>query len=264
MAAITSLQNERIKLVRALQSQGKARRKAGQVVLEGVRLIADALATGSRPDFVLYTPEAAAPEKPGAPLLESLRGLGVTHFEVTPEVMAHAADTESPQGMLAVVAMPDLSLPDPVTLALILDGLADPGNLGTMLRTAAAAGVDVVILAPGCVDPFNPKVLRSGMGAHFRVPVIQRSWLDISLGYDHLPFYLADSSGSLPYDAVDWKEPAALVIGSEAHGAAAQARQLSGASIAIPMANAAESLNAAAAAAVILFEARRQRTGHAR
>ncbi len=264
MAAITSLQNERIKLVRALQSQGKARRKAGQVVLEGVRLIADAMAAGSQPDFVLYPPDAITPEKPGALLLETLHASGVACFEVTPEVMAHAADTESPQGMLAVVAMPHLPVPNALTLALILDGIADPGNLGTILRTAAAAGVDVVILAPGCVDPFNPKVLRSGMGAHFRVPLVQRAWPDIARACDRLPCYLADASGSLPYDAVDWTEPAALVIGSEAHGAAAQARQLAGASILIPMSNAAESLNAAAAAAVILFEARRQRTGCAR
>jgi TrmH family RNA methyltransferase len=264
VAAITSLQNERIKLVRALQSQGKVRRKAGQVVLEGVRLIADAVAAGSRPDFVLYTAEAVAPPKTGAALLESLRSPGVACFEVTPEVMAHAADTESPQGILAVVAMPKLPVPPSPSLALILDGIADPGNLGTLLRTAAAAGVDVVILAPGCVDPFNPKVLRSGMGAHFRVPLVQHSWIDITIAYDHLPFYLADASGSLPYFAVDWAEPAVLVIGSEAHGAAAQASQLAKASIAIPMADGAESLNAAAAAAVILFEARRQRLGHAR
>jgi TrmH family RNA methyltransferase len=264
LAVITSLQNERIKLVRALQSQGKARRKAGQVVLEGVRLIADAMATGSRPDFVLYTPDAVVPGKPGGPLLESLRSQGAICFEVTPEVMAHAADTESPQGMLAAVATPQLPVPTTLALALILDGIADPGNLGTILRTAAAAGVDLVILAPGCVDPFNPKVLRSGMGAHFRVPVIRRTWPDITAAYDHLPFYLADASGGLPYHAVDWGQPAALMIGSEAHGAAAQARQLARASIFIPMSNAAESLNAAAAAAVILFEARRQRTGNAR
>jgi TrmH family RNA methyltransferase len=143
---------------------------------------------------------------------------------------------------------------------LILDGIADPGNLGTILRTAAAASVGLVVLAPHCVDPFNPKALRSAMGAHFRIPIARQSWDEIAGAVSGLSLYLADSGGTLPYYNVDWRGPSALIVGGEAHGADPHARQLAGATVAIPMGSAVESLNAASAAAVILFEIRRQRT----
>jgi TrmH family RNA methyltransferase len=174
--------------------------------------------------------------------------------------MAHVADTQSPQGIVAVVPMPEHPLPAGVDLVLILDGIADPGNLGTILRTAAAASVGLVVLAPRCVDPFNPKVLRSGMGAHFRIPIARQSWEEIAGTVDGLAMYLADSGGALPYYGVDWRSPSALIIGGEAHGADPHGRQLAGTTVAIPMGSAVESLNAASAAAAILFEVRRQRT----
>jgi TrmH family RNA methyltransferase len=237
--------------------QSKLRRKEKQIVLEGVRLIGDAVAAGVLPEFVLYTP-GTAPDQPVVQWIARLRERGVACFETTPDIMAHVSDTQSPQGIVAVVPMPALS-PADVNLVLILDGIADPGNLGTILRTAAAAGVDVVILAPGCVDPYNPKVLRSGMGAHFRVPLARKAWPDIAAEYGHLPIYLAEAASNLLYYAVDWRQPAGLIIGGEARGAEAQARQLARATIAIPMSNTVESINAALAAGVILFEIRRQR-----
>src|SRR5450432_3814370 len=160
---ITSPHNERVKLVRALQSSGKSRRKENRIVLEGVRLIGDALLSGVTPDFVLYTQDAIADDQPGSRLFADLQMRQVVCLEVMTDVMVHAADTEAPQGVIAVTPLPQLPLPSPITLALICDGVADPGNLGTMLRTAGAAGVDVVMLMPGCVDAFNPKVLRAGM-----------------------------------------------------------------------------------------------------
>jgi TrmH family RNA methyltransferase len=257
MTAISSLQNDRVKLVRALQNQGKTRRQEGRVALEGVRLIADALATGAQPDFVLYTSDAI--QGPGAQLFDTLSKRHVTCLEVAPEVMAHAADTQSPQGVIAVIATPNPTPPATLNLVLILDGVADPGNLGTILRTAAAAGVDLVILAPHCVDAFNPKVLRSGMGAHFRVPMLRKSWADIVVEYAELPIYLADANGETTYFQVDWAAPAAVIIGGEARGADSRMREIAGTTISIPMAKDAESLNAAIAASVILFEIRRQR-----
>lgn len=180
VTTITSLHNERIKLVRALQSQPKARRKASRAVLEGFRLVGDAVEAGTLPDFVLITPDAGLPDGPAFSILEQLRALQVPVLDVAPEVMAHAADAQTPQGILAVVPAPRLPVPDRLSLALILDAIADPGNLGTLLRTAAAAGVDAVLLAPGCVDPLNPKALRAGMGAHFRVPVVEADWPQIA------------------------------------------------------------------------------------
>jgi TrmH family RNA methyltransferase len=192
--------------------------------------------------------------------LRDLEAWSIECVEVTAEVMAHISDTETPQGLIAVMPMPDLPIPSTISLALILDGVADPGNLGTILRTSAAAGVDVVILAPHCVDPYNPKVLRSAMGAHFRVPIARKFWPDISLEYGSLPTYLADTNGKMIYHAVDWTRPTAVIIGGEARGADPRMRQLAGATISIPMSNSTDSLNAAVAAGVLLFEIRRQRT----
>jgi TrmH family RNA methyltransferase len=141
---------------------------------------------------------------------------------------------------------------------LILDAVRDPGNLGTILRAGAAAGVQAVLLSPTCVDAYNPKALRSGMGAHFRVPIVEMDWDKIGAYCRALAVYLADAEGDLSHDAVDWSAAWALIIGSEAHGAGSEAERLAQQRVYIPMAAATESLNAAIAAAVILFEAARQ------
>ncbi len=259
MPAISSLHNDRVKTIHALQSFGKTRRTESRVVLEGTRLIADALESGAQPEYALYTIDSTETDKLGGRLFERLRERGVECVEVTPEVMTHCSDTQTPQGWLAVFPMPKLTAPTVTSLALILDSVADPGNMGTILRTAAAAEVDVVVLAPHCVDPYNPKVLRGGMGAHFRIPMRRLSWADIALTYGSLPIYLTDVHAETPYTAVDWTRPGAIIIGGEAHGADIHAKHISGINISIPMGNAAESLNAAVAAGIILFEARRQR-----
>jgi len=251
---ITSPHNDRVKLVRSLQTSGRARRQERKLVLEGVRLVADALAAGAVPDFALVTPDLAE-----AAVTTALAAAGAPIFEVSPEMLAHAADTQTPQGIIAVLPLPEAAPPDHVTLLLILDAIADPGNLGTILRTAAAAGADVVALAPNSVDPFNPKVLRGAMGAHFRLPIVRWSWREIADRCRDLPVFLADAEAAQHYNAVDWRAPLALIIGGEAHGAASEAHQLATTRIAIPMANQVESLNAAIATGVLLFEIRRQR-----
>lgn len=259
MASITSQQNDRVKLVRALQSQPKARRTEEKIVLEGVRLIDDALTTGALPVFALFTAEAAQPDQPTTALYDNLNDIGTDLFEVAPDIMTYLSDTQTPQGILAVFPMPKLTVPTSVSLALILDSVGDPGNLGTVLRSAAAAAVDIVVLGPNSVDPFNPKVIRSAMGAQFRLPIRRLTWGEIGEHYAKLPIYLADAGGDVPYTEVKWRDPAALIIGSEAHGAEEMSRRMAKAVISIPMASGAESLNAAVAASVILFEARRQR-----
>ena len=257
MTSITSASNDRVRLVRALQTQAKTRRREAKIVLEGVRLITDALDSGSTPDFVLYTSELT---NTGRALLARLKELHVACFEVTDELMSVMADTDTPQGFLAVVPTPQPALTEQPNLLLLLDGVADPGNMGTILRTAAAVGVDLVVLLPGCVDAFSPKVLRSAMGAHFRVAVTSQNWDQFSAQYPDLPLYVADSDGTQPYYAVDWKQPAGLVIGGEARGVNSSAYTAAHSVISIPMNEGAESLNAAIATAVILFECRRQRT----
>lgn len=248
---ITSIQNEKVKLAKALQTTSKSRRKEGKFALEGVRLVRDAVQAGHQPDFIFTSPDV------DADLLGWLRVRGIQPLEVSDDVMHHMSDTQQPQGVLGVFPMPHPTLPEHPNRLLILDSIRDPGNLGTILRTAGAAGVDAVLLSPTCADPYNPKVLRGGMGAHFRVPVMAMSWEQIAETSYNMHIYIADSSGSQPYDQADWSGRWALIIGSEAHGAGDHARQLAQAHITIPMAADTESLNAAVAAGVILFEARR-------
>lgn len=252
---ITSLQNERVKRVYALQTQAKTRRKEGKIALEGTRLIRDALDSGGTLEFALYDPDAA-----DAVLLEHLTLAKLPLLEVSGAVMQHISATEQPQGMVAVFERPDTPLPPQPACVLVLDGIHDPGNLGTMLRTAAAAGVDAVLLSPDTVDLYNPKVLRGGMGAHFRLATADLAWTAIRDYCAGLTVYLADMEGDISYSAADWSKPWAVIIGSEARGFSAEAAALATNRVYIPMSPGAESLNAAIAAGIILFEARRQLT----
>jgi TrmH family RNA methyltransferase len=249
---ITSPQNEKIKLARALQDRAKTRRKEGKIVLEGMRLVRDALQQGMRPEFVLNTGDSDT---------GFLAAYGFESLEVTDEIMRDISDTQQPQGILGVFPMPTPAFPPDASRIVILDSIRDPGNLGTILRTSAAAGVQAVLLSPTCVDPYNPKALRGGMGAHFRVPVIEADWERIARYCYNSSIYLADSEGDLAYDAADWSSPWALIIGGEADGAGREALGLAQHRVYIPMAAATESLNAAIATGIILFEAARQRAG---
>ncbi|MCU0496845.1 MAG: RNA methyltransferase [Anaerolineae bacterium] len=250
MDMITSLQNPRVKLMNGLQTRPRTRRKERKMVLEGVRLLRDAIERGSKPEFVFYDPKTVDYE-----FLADLQGHNFEVLPVTPEVMQHVSDTQTPQGVIGVFPIPTPYIPRQPRSVLILDNVREPGNVGGMLRTAAAAGTELVILSPGCADPYNNKVLRSGMGAHFRIPVVEAGWEEINGYCEPLKVYLAAGNGEISYDQVNWRERWALVIGSEAHGVS---ESISGTRIRIPMAAATESLNATIAAAVILFEAQRQ------
>lgn len=250
---ITSPQNEKVKLARALQSSARQRRKEEKIVLEGTRLIQDALAAGNIPLFVLVSPTLR-----DEGLVTALTAKGIEALSISEVVMRQASDTQEPQGALAVFPLPRLKLPPRLERILVLDAIRDPGNLGTILRTAAAAGIDAVLLAPTCADLYNPKTLRSGMGAHFRIPTMDSDWSQIETTCADRKVYLADGNGTTRYDCADWTGEWAIIIGSEAHGAGSEARRLAQQLIAIPMAAETESLNAAAAASIILFEARRQ------
>lgn len=255
---ITSISNSKVKLARALHRR-RSRYKERRFLVEGIRLLEEVVRAGISPAFVLYTAEICDDAR-GRALLEGLCGLTGDVYAVSDEALQSAADTVTPQGIAAVIPFPEHSSPTDPALILIVDGLQDPGNLGTLLRAAEAAGAGHMILAPSTVDPYNPKVVRAGMGAHFRLPVTTAG------DWDHLaelvadrPIWLADASAECAYYDVDWTRPAALIIGSEAHGAGPEARRLATGRIAIPMETDADSLNAAVAASVILFEARRQR-----
>jgi TrmH family RNA methyltransferase len=184
---------------------------------------------------------------------------------VAAQVFDRVSETETPQGLLAVFPFPDVAAAPSATvpsLALVVDRIRDPGNLGTLLRAAAAAGVTAVYLSRGSVDPFNSKVVRAGMGAHFRVPIRTLDGAAVAaLTADYPLRVLADAGAAASYDRLDWRQPAAVIIGSEATGVGPEVAALATTRAAIPLVPGVESLNAAVAGAVFLFEALRQRRG---
>jgi TrmH family RNA methyltransferase len=244
---ITSVHNPRVQEVRKLQAQAKMRREEHAFVVEGVRLAEEALAAGWEAKLVMYTDQL---DERGMALVEQFKMRSVPAEQVSQPVMKALSETETPQGLLVVLNLNLIPMPSSLNFLLILDGLRDPGNLGTILRTAAAARVQGVVLAPGCADAWSPKVLRAGMGAHFRVPIQALRWDEI---------YLADSAAGLPYAGADFLSPLALIVGGEASGAGSEAAFLADAKVHIPMPGGSESLNAAIAASIILFEVLRQR-----
>lgn len=253
---ITSSQNPRIKLVRALLGRAKERRDAGAFVVEGVRLVEEAEARDWKFQFVLYDTSLNAR---GSSLVERLLSREIEVEEVSEPLMKSLSDTETPQGILAVLELNQLPIPNYLDFVLIPDQIRDPGNLGTLLRTAAAAGVQAVFVPPETTDAFAPKVVRSGMGAHFRLPIQSMKWEKIRRETKDLQVYLADMDGK-PCWETDLRGPLSLIVGSEAEGASEEARQLSSQRISIPMAGRVESLNAGVAGSVLMFEVVRQRT----
>ncbi len=185
-------------------------------------------------------------------------------IEVRTDILDRLSDTETPQGILLVLPQDMIPLPGSIEPVLIIDQVRDPGNMGTMLRSAAAAGVSTVFLSPGSVDPFMPKVVRAGMGAHFHLAIRQNSWTEIrkyckEQADPPLQVLLAEVDAGDSMWQTDLTRPLALIIGGEAEGAGEQARELADASIHIPMPGAFESLNAGVAASLLLYEMLRQR-----
>ena len=252
---ITSPQNSKIKLVRALLGRAKERREAGAFVVEGVRLVEEAANRDWRFEIVLYDESLSGR---GMLLVERLKSNGMEVEQVSPSLMKSISETETPQGIIAVLQTSDLPIPNSLDFILIPDQIRDPGNLGTLLRTAAAAGVQAVFLPPETTDAFAPKVVRSGMGAHFRLPIHWMSWEVIRERVMDMQVYLADMDGR-SYWETNLRQPLALIIGGEAEGASEEARKLTTHKISIPMSGDIESLNASVAGSVLMFEVVRQR-----
>jgi TrmH family RNA methyltransferase len=253
---ITSSQNSKIKLVRALMGRAKERREAGAFVVEGVRLVEEAEIGDWRFETVLY--DRSLSER-GKSLIGRLISRGVEVEEVSQNLLKALSDTETPQGILAVLKVSRRPVSNSPDFILILDQIRDPGNLGTLLRTAAAAGVQAVLSPPETTDAFAPKVVRSGMGAHFRLPIHSMEWEEIRTQIKDLQIYLADMDGLSCWET-DLCKPLALIIGGEAEGASEGARKLAMQKISIPMAGNVESLNAGVAGSVLMFEVVRQRS----
>jgi RNA methyltransferase, TrmH family len=259
---ITSSHNPKIQQVRSLAARRQERQQSQSFVVEGVRLVEEALQSGWQPQNIFFTDQLSSR---GKNLLEVFLKSGTDVEEITPHLMESLAETETPQGILATFAMQELPLPQGrLDFVLVLDNIRDPGNLGTLLRTACAAGLQAVLLTPGTADVFSPKVLRAGMGAQFRLPALTLPWEKIqSICHTHanppLKIFLAEGQQGAPCWDLDLRQPLALIIGSEAEGASHEARQMAEGLIKIPMPGGSESLNAAVAGSILIFEIVRQR-----
>ena len=214
-------------------------------VVEGAGLLQQAVAAGWRVE-AQYVAPGAVPVPCDAPV-----------HEFAPNVLERVATTESPQPVLAVVHQRSQRVPDGATFVVVADRLADPGNAGTIIRSAEAAGADAVVLTEGSVDPYNPKVVRATAGSLFRIPVVTRSLAEIaSMG---VQLVATSSHRGDAYTDTDLTVPIAVVLGNEAHGVPDDAPVHRW--ITIPHHGAAESLNVAMAATVLAFEVARQRRG---
>jgi TrmH family RNA methyltransferase len=255
---ITSSQNPKLKLVRSLMGRAKERREANAFVVEGVRLVEEAVNADWNFQFALYSDGLS---DRGKELVDRLKAYHIDAEEVAGDLLQKLSDTETPQGVLAVLDEVRLPIPESPNFILIPDQVRDPGNLGTLLRTAAATGVQAVLLPPETTDPFAPKVLRSGMGAHFRLPIHSMLWDEIEQisKSANLQMYIADMDGISCWET-DLRKPLALIVGGEADGVSEQARKLANGQISIPMAGNVESLNAGVAGSVLMFEVVRQRS----
>ena len=253
---ITSLNNPRVKLVRNLQNSRKIRQKEGIFIIEGDRLINEAIAAQAHFQMAFHTDHL---DDRGRGLIHGMQRVGAEVYSVSDEVMSACSDTVTPQGILAALPIPDHPLPKDINLALVLDRITDPGNLGTILRTALAAGVEAVLITEGTVDAYNPKVVRSAMGAHFHLPLMMSSVAEIPRHLQGLALFLADVRGERSYFDVDWRMPLGLCIGSEASGVQPAVEKMVDHRVRVPMQGNTESLNAAVTTAVILYEIIRQR-----
>jgi len=274
---ITSPSNPRVALLRALHSP-KGRAEGRAFLVEGPHVVGAALDAGVFPFLILY--DAASLERTAegrallARILQHAETGQIETLEASPSALARACDTQTPQGVVGALALDEVA-PEKLRarrrgrfrpLLLVLDELSDPGNLGTILRSALAADVDEVLLTPGSVDAYHPKVVRAAAGVHVRLPIRpEQSWEQIAERLAGAPktaqTLLAEAGGERPYYAFDLTRRTALLIGNEARGPSAEARRMATASVSIPLSNGVESLNAAIAASILLFEAARQQRG---
>lgn len=275
MALITSTSNPRISRARELQTT-KGRKKHGLFLMEGPHLLEVLFESDVLPAEIYYQPALLKRTAEGRALLRRLlHAKSVSdneRIEVSERVIEAISETHTSQGVVSVLPLSAFAPqkiqarrpPGHRPALLILDDISDPGNMGTILRTALAADIAQVLLTPNCVDCFSPKVVRAAAGAHVALPIaVDQSWEAIE---EHIKQHcqdaprvlLAEAGSSHSYFEQDLRAPFALITGNEAHGPSPEARKRATTTISIPLANHVESLNAAMATGIILYEAVRQ------
>lgn len=268
---ITSTGNAQIKELVKLMKKSRARDEAGVFLVEGPRMAGELISDGRWAERItgLYVSESY--EKGHSEELRRMREKSGGRFRtetLSDQVFSHVSDTKTPQGILAVVRRPEYQIEDILgsdpkhALVLVLDNLQDPGNLGTIFRTAEAAGAGGILMSSDCVDVYNPKVVRATMGAVFRLPFVYVGELPAAiedLKKEGIRVFAAHLEGKNSYDREDYRGGTAFLIGNEGNGLREETAVCADCRIRIPMEGKAESLNAAVAAAILMFEAGRQR-----
>lgn len=260
---ITSIANTRVKQVVQWQSKARERRKDKVFLAEGLKMYEEAPKQKVLEVYLSQDIEEKLKENP--PIWEKLHETG--YETVSSEVFARMSDTQTPQGILTVLRQPEYDLTEllkqPNPLFVVLENLQDPGNLGTILRTGEGAGVTGVIMSSQTVDIFNPKVIRATMGSIYRVPFVYVKDMEETINGLHncgIRTYAAHLKGETYYDTLSFREPTAFLIGNEGNGLTKATADLADSYLKIPMEGQVESLNAAVATALLIYEARRQRS----
>jgi TrmH family RNA methyltransferase len=261
--AITSLTNPRVKAAVRLRDR-REREATGLTIVDGAREILRALDAGVRVETAFLAPDLV--RSADAIAVADRIGRRETTLEVSPDVLAKVAFGDRSDGVVAIVEVPRPALDDvPLAedpLVVVVEGVEKPGNLGAILRSADGAGVDAIVVADPLTDAFNPNAIRASLGTIFALPVVTASSVDTLawLGAHGIRPVATIVEASVPYTAADLRGPLAVVLGSEAEGLSEIWRSAGVTAIAIPMAGIADSLNVSVAAAVVLFEAVRQRS----
>lgn len=267
---ISSTSNSNVKRLVALGQKAKLRKEEGVFLVEGVRMFREAPAEWIREVYVSESFLNKCRKDADLSLMEMLDR---TDYEVlTDEVFKKASDTQTPQGVLSVLSMPQYDLARDVDswlsdgnnapMIVMLENLQDPGNLGTILRAGEGAGVSGIIMTKQTADIFNPKVIRSTMGSIYRVPfyVVEELGATIELLKGKgVAVYAAHLDDSVDYDEPDYTGPTAFLIGNEGNGLKRETADMATQYIRIPMAGQVESLNAAVATTILMYEASRQK-----
>jgi len=254
---ITSRDNSLFKQLKKLADSSRERRKLNQTLLDGAHLLNAYIDSFGMPELLIIAEGQSTAE--ASHLIQQLADIPTVMF--TTLMFAELAPVASPTGILALVKTPMIAPPEKPDLVLMLEDIQDPGNLGSMLRTAAAAGVDVVYLSEGCTEAWSPKALRGGQGAQFVLPVVERADLLAVAGSFHGQTLATNLRGESLY-SFDLTQPVAFVIGNEGAGLSDAMLNAASHKVTIPISKNVESLNAAAAASICLFERVRQVAGH--
>jgi TrmH family RNA methyltransferase len=261
MSVLRSRDNPRVRRWRALAHDARARRGERRALIEGVHLVEAYLDSGMRPEVLLASASGAAKEE----IVSLVRRAAMEPVTLTDALFRWIADTASPVGLAAEIPLPPVAAIAQAQHAVFLDGVQDAGNVGAILRSAAAFGVDTAVLGRGCADPWSPKVLRAAMGGHFALCIAEVPDLAAALSEFRGTLVCAATSGGMSPDKLDLRGSLGWILGAEGQGVSPAVADRAPARASVPLAAGAESLNVAAAAAILFYERARQlSTGGAR